>query len=293
MPFESIAILGPGLIGGSLVLALQARPNLKVRVWGRRQAAIDQLKKAGVVAYSTTDIGQAAKGADLVVLATPMEVMGDLGIQMLDHLGSETIEKTLVTDVGSAKGPVVEEMCGVFKDSPYHFIGSHPMAGSEQAGFCAAREDLFEGAACGLTPREEDPKELVDKVASFWKDLGCRIERMSPSEHDRRIAMVSHLPHVAASLLVMASVAKDRGSAAVAGSGFRDSTRIAAGDADLWLGILQQNRSEVVSALKVYQGEVAGLLAILEGMDDGAVRNFLAKAASIRKEMFSQPSSTS
>ena len=167
------------------------------------------------------------------------------------------------------------------------------MAGSEQAGFCAAREDLFEGAACVLTPREEDPKELVDKVASFWKDLGCRIERMSPSEHDRRIAMVSHLPHVAASLLVMASVAKDRGSAAVAGSGFRDSTRIAAGDADLWLGILQQNRSEVVSALKVYQGEVAGLLAILEGMDDGAVRNFLAKAASIRKEMFSQPSSTS
>ena len=280
MPFHSVAILGPGLIGGSLVLALQAREDIEVAIWARRQGALDELCEGGVTARSSTDLCEIVEGADLVILATPLPVMGELAQQVRERLG----EGTLVTDVGSVKAPVVGELDHVLEGTGAVFLGSHPMAGSEQSGFSAARADLYEGAPCVLTPTGSTRAEHLADLRAFWQSLGCHVVEMTAEEHDRRIALISHLPHVAASLLVDTALGIDPESALVAGSGFRDTTRVASGDPELWTGILAENRIASIAALEGFQERLAEVLGCLYREDDEELREFLARARDLRED---------
>ncbi|MEO7934320.1 MAG: prephenate dehydrogenase/arogenate dehydrogenase family protein [Chthoniobacterales bacterium] len=269
-PFREIAILGPGLLGASLALALAESSS--IRLWGRRPESIAEVRNFAPVC--TIDLAEAVKGADLVIFCTPIEVMGGIARQIVPFLG----EETLVTDVGSVKAGIVmelESICG-----PKRFLGSHPMAGSEQSGSAAARADLFIGAACIVTPTEKTPTANVEHIAQFWKNLECEVHCLSPETHDRQIAQISHLPHLLAGCLVNAVA--DPAAFQLAGQGFRDSTRIASGPPDMWRGILQSNRTQLLAALAALQSQIGLAEQLLQADDAAGLRNFLAAAKTKR-----------
>lgn len=261
------------------MLALRRlHPSARVHVWARRSQALEALARAGIADLLTTDAAEAAKNATLVLLATPVESMAPIAAQIAAHLSPECI----VTDVGSVKGSVVESVEAALGSARSSFLGSHPMAGSEKAGFEAARGDLFNGATCVVTPTGGTCESHLTRIVHFWTSLGCKVLTMSPQEHDRKIARISHLPHAVAAAVVRAALQADPSAAECTGNGFRDATRIAAGDPALWTGILLQNRTEVLAALNDARREMAELVEILSRMDEEALRRYLADAQSLR-----------
>ncbi|HET6406812.1 MAG TPA: prephenate dehydrogenase/arogenate dehydrogenase family protein [Chthoniobacteraceae bacterium] len=240
-----IAILGPGLLGGSLALALKARVKSHVSMWARRPDVVKKVRAQGCADNASTDLGEVVSGADTVVFATPVGVMADLARRIVPYLG----KGTLVTDVGSVKAPVCAELGPIFAGSPAHFIGSHPMAGSEQTGLEAARPDLFDGAVCIVTPNETAASEDVERATALWQAVGGHVRILPPEEHDAIVATISHLPHLLAAVLV--NTVSDVRPAAFdfCGPGFRDTTRIASGPTQMWTEILGENRVAVKAAL--------------------------------------------
>ena len=158
-----------------------------------------------------------------------------------------------------------------------------------RAGIEAARSDLFEGARCLITPTENSDPAAVQRVETFWQALGCSTESMSPAIHDRKVARISHLPHVAASALVLAALSSDPSAMTCVANGFRDSTRIAAGDPELWTGILSDNRAEVLASLTDLSTRITELVEILSNSDEEALRRFLAAAKSLRDQVPADP----
>ena len=276
----NIAVIGPGLIGGSLLLALRKRlPAANLRAWARRAGTVEDLKKIDPAIAASTDLQTAAGGAGLIVLCTPVDAMPAIAKQ----LAAMPLEPgCVVTDVGSVKTPVVTALEEIFSRTGSAFIGSHPMAGSERGGITASRADLFEGAACILTPTLFTADAALETVRKFWTLLGCRIIELQAEEHDRKIARISHLPHLAAIAVTLAALRGDKAASDCAGNGFRDVTRIASGDPELWAGIISQNRAEIIAALQDAHEIVGDLLAIIRSGDDGALVRLLREAQSLR-----------
>ena len=177
-------------------MAIRERcPGTRVTVWDRNPEVLSRVKDLGLAERVDTDVGSAVKEADLVVLCTPVGTMGDLAATFAPFVESCAV----VTDAGSVKLPVVEQLAPILGG---RFVGAHPMAGSERSGIEAAREGLFEGAPCIVTPDSDCDPKMVARVSEFWSSLGCRITRMTPPEHDRLVARISHLPHALAFALV-------------------------------------------------------------------------------------------
>jgi prephenate dehydrogenase len=242
MNFGAVAILGPGLIGGSLALALAERGLAKrLMIYARSPRALDAIRTAGVDAELTGNPSEAVQDADVVVLCVPIEAMAGLAREFRDALKPGA----LVTDVGSVKGSVDRDLAPLLEDRAL-WIGSHPMAGSEQAGFAAARADLFEGAAVIITPARHTQHEAERRAEDFWRALGARVVNLSPEIHDRYVAQISHLPHLLAAALVNQASEEAR---ELAGGGFRDTTRIASGSPTLWTEILSANSSAIAACL--------------------------------------------
>lgn len=242
---KRIAILGPGLLGGSLALALKARAGARVAIWARREEAVAAVRAQGCADDASTDLEKVVTGADTVVFATPIGVMPDLARKIAPRLSGGA----LVTDVGSVKAPVCAQLSEIFADGPGHFVGSHPMAGSEQTGLEAARDDLFDGAVCIVTPHATAAPATVKQAAALWEAVGGQVRILAPDEHDAIVAAISHLPHLLAAVLV--NVVSDTCPAAFdfCGPGFRDTTRIASGPPQMWTEILGENRAAVSHAL--------------------------------------------
>ncbi len=273
-PFSRISVLGPGLLGGSLALALQARrPDADLRLWARRPGAEAEIRARGIRAAFFTDASAACAGADLVILATPVETMPALA-EVIAR--TELAPDAVVTDVGSVKGSVVNALSPILGD---RFLGSHPMAGSEKTGIATARADLFEGAACLLTP---GPGQDARRLRALWESLGCRVLEMSPGEHDRKVARISHLPHWLAVVTTLAALRGDPEAVACAAGGFRDTTRVAGGDPDLWTGISLANREALLASLHEASSVLTELVEILAKPDEEALRRCLAEAKSLR-----------
>lgn len=273
-PERLITIYGPGLLGGSLALAIRQRfPGVKLRLWARRAAAEDGIRARGIDAEFFTDATAAAHGASLIILCTPVETMATLAQQIAL---AELPDDCLITDVGSVKGKVVSELEPIFGK---RFIGSHPMAGSEKTGIDVARANLFENAACLLTPRAG-----VDttRLRHFWETLGCRVLEMSPEDHDVKVARISHLPHMMAAITTLAALRTDPSAVACMAGGFRDTTRIAGGDPGLWTGIALGNRAALTAQLREASAALTELLEILDKPDEEALRRFLAEAKALR-----------
>jgi prephenate dehydrogenase len=278
MTFGTVAILGPGLIGGSLALALAERGLTKrLMIYARSPHALDAIRTAGVDAELTGNPSEAVREADIVVLCVPIEAMAGLVLEIRDALKPTA----LVTDVGSVKGSVDKEIAPLLEDRAL-WIGSHPMAGSEQAGFVAARADLFEGATVIVTPTKQTRPEAERRTIQFWESLGARVLKHDPQWHDVAVAQVSHIPHLVAAELV--NNVSDK-SMDAAGPGLRDTTRVASGSPDLWTEIIWANRESIRAALVPLILELQGIQDTLKGDDKSRLRDSLQYAHDLRAQM--------
>lgn len=274
---SKITVLAPGLIGGSVALASQHFfPQAKLAVWTRRAESLPALRSSLPKAEVGIDLAL-VRSSDLVVMAAPPAVLPDLVRSMLPFLGAST----LVTDVSSVKDSVEKNLAPLLQGKA-RWIGSHPMAGSEDSGLGAARAGLFQNAPVILTPSASTPATTTQDATSFWQALGARILTMSPSSHDEQVARISHLPHFISAALVLAAGKK---SLPLAGPGYRDTTRIAAGPAKLWSEILLENRRETLAALKDFRSSTDALAAALELGDAAALEKILDEAARIRRNL--------
>ncbi len=258
--FSQVTILGGGLLGGSLALALpQLENSPPVRLWARRAETADEARKIGI-ADVTTDIAEAVAGADLVVLAVPVGAMPDL-IQAAIAAGLS--RNCLVTDVGSVKGFPHQTIPPLLLGHGIDFIGSHPMAGSERNGLSAASADLFKNAACLLTNDEHVAGSKAAALERFWQSVGCRISWMSAAIHDSLVARISHLPHILAASGARVCL-QDISEGKFGGGGLRDTTRVAAGNAEMWAEILLENREAIAGPLRETIEDLREILASLE-----------------------------
>lgn len=279
--FRQLTILGPGLLGGSIGLAARHRKVAqRVVIWARRPDAADEAWKLGAADEATTDLRKATHDADLLVLATPIGTMAPLAQQFASYLTPGCV----VTDVGSVKYPVVTALSATLHGRA-RFVGSHPMAGSEQAGIEAARRELFEKAVCIVTPTDETDKDALELVYEFWKDIGCQVRTLSPTEHDEIIARVSHLPHVVAAAVVNVVCNDGAHPLNFVGPGFKDFSRIASGPPEMWTEICQQNRQEIGRALDAVIAELGKLRAALENNDGVELKAMLKRAKHFRDEL--------
>lgn len=243
---KHIAILGPGLLGGSVALALRNEASVEVRLWARRPEAVLQARAMDVAHLVTSSLTEAVEGADTVLLCVPVGAMEGLVRQILPALDPDA----LVTDVGSVKETVCRALAPLLRGRA-HFVGSHPMAGSEKAGIEAARPDLFHGAVCILTPENGLTTPIaIDRATALWERLGCRIRSLDPVVHDQVCAVISHLPHLSAAALVNTVEEVCPDAFAFCGTGFRDSTRIAGGLPAMWTEILLSNRQAVGESIR-------------------------------------------
>jgi prephenate dehydrogenase len=275
---RTVAILGPGLIGGSLAMALR-RGDVPwtVSLWTRRAESVAAVESALPGCRVSCDLASAIEGAQIVVLCTSPHAIEQSG----ERLAALLPHGIPVTDAGSVKERIVSALETTLGG---RFIGAHPMAGSEQSGILAARPDLYDGAICILTPTKNSAARALDAARHLWTSAGCRLHEMSPAAHDTAVARVSHLPHAAAAALVHAALAADRGFSVLAGSGYRDSTRVAAGPEGLWAEILLDNRKEVASGISDLQDRLETLKNAVAGGDRAAVETFLRTARALRAE---------
>lgn len=280
---QRLAVVGLGLLGGSVARAARtlglAREIVAV---GRDRERLAPARRDGTVDLATTDLGQGLEGADLVVLATPVATIARQLATVAALVGPEA----LVTDVGSTKAAIAREARRLAAARPLQFVGSHPMAGSEQSGYRAARADLFRGATVIVTPTDASEPGAVKGVVAFWEALGAgRTVVMDPEAHDRAVAAVSHLPHLAACALVDAVERLDPAAFDLAARGFRDTTRLAAGDPELWEQIFLANREAVGTATRRFLEAVGDLCALIEQGDAAAVRARLARLQARREAL--------
>lgn len=281
MNFGTVAILGPGLLGGSLALALAERGLAqRLMIYARSPHRLDEIRLAGVDAELTQNPSEAVREADVIVLCVPIEAMHGLVREFRDALKPTA----LVTDVGSVKGSVDRDLAPLLEDRA-QWIGSHPMAGSEQAGFAAARANLFDGATVILTPTKQTHREAKHRAEKFWTALGARLVEISPEKHDKMVAAVSHIPHLLASALVNHVI--KHGDLDLAAGGFRDTTRVAAGSATLWNEILLANRHAVAAQLGFLLDELKTLQEALE-KGDAASKSLLLAALKTAQDARSQ-----
>jgi prephenate dehydrogenase len=227
---------------------------------------------------------EAVEGADIVVFCLPVLTMPEVAKACV----SSFAENCIVTDVGSTKADLVVQMEKIFKNSKAVFIGSHPIAGSEETGLNAARADLYRNSAVVVTPSHRKIDKTVVSVRRFWEGLGSRVFMMDPSEHDRTIALTSHVPHLVASMLVN-DVYRDGDSAVrFCGTGFRDATRIAAGSEDIWHDIVKSNRVAVGRELKEFAGILDRVNKMIKKGDFDGVRDFLSDTRQKRQKFEEQ-----
>ena len=276
MHFRKITIVGVGLLGGSLGLAIKKR-RLAREVVGfvRRAASIAECKKARAVDSCTRDLAEAVAGADLIILCTPLAQMQPLLKEMLPSIKRGAI----VTDVGSVKATVVKELEGLVAKAGGHFIGSHPMAGAEKTGVAAARADLFANAMCIVTPTKKSDAAALRRTEQFWKAVGARVMRLTPEVHDELVARSSHLPHVTAATLanLVLNPAHPKAQPLLCANGFRDTTRIASGSPEMWRDIALANRKNLSKSLAMFIVDLKKVQAVLAKGDGKAIEKFFSR----------------
>ncbi len=273
---DRVAIVGVGLLGGSIGLALRAVGFTGRRIGiGRRMSSLNKALAYDAVDEVTCEPAEGVAGAKLVILGAPVGMFADLLRRMAPGLEPGT----LVTDVASTKAEVVR-LTSRLLPRGVRFVGSHPMAGSEKTGVEYARADLFDDALCILTPTKSTSRETIRQVEAFWRALGARTTRLAPRKHDQLLARISHLPHAVASALVR--IARARGAIELAGPGFGDSTRIASGDAAMWTDIFRTNAGGMMEAIDLLIAELQKLRGRLAKDDAKAIEKWLASSKTTR-----------
>jgi len=269
--WDTVAIVGVGLIGGSIGMALRRRKLAKNVVGvGRRQSSLRAARRVEAVSHTTIDIDRGVAEAQLVIVCTPVD-------QIVEHVrraAQHCPERTLITDAGSTKQTIAAALdSGLAREC--RFLGSHPLAGSEKTGPQNASADLFEGRVAILTPTKNTRAEDFDSLEEFWQSLGSVVVRMSPEEHDEAMALTSHLPHLAAAALALSVPEK---YFRLVGPGLLDTTRIAGGDPELWRQILTHNRANALAALEQFGAKLSALRAALRNNNQEELVRLLAQS---------------
>ncbi len=281
MLWNKVAVLGLGLLGGSIGLGLRKRQAAGiVAAYARREKTVAEGLAAGAADVISTDLMEVVEGADIIILCTPVFQMGNLAGRICSGLKPGAV----VTDVGSVKGCVIRDVEEPIRLCGGHFIGSHPMAGSEKTGVQSARADLLVDAACVVTPTPRTHMESLQVLEDFWKALGARVLRMDAATHDELVARSSHLPHVL-SAAIAHYVLDPRWPSEQPGlcsTGFRDTSRLASGSPEMWRDICLSNRSAILQALNEWDAELKVFRAALEAADDQKVLDYLISAKSRR-----------
>lgn len=283
MQWNKIALIGVGLLGGSIGLAARQKKLARSVVgFVRRRASLAECKKAGAVHRAVVDLRQAVTGADLIILCTPISQMGRLANEMLPFVQ----KGALVTDVGSVKTSVLEEVESSVERAGAHFIGSHPMAGSEQTGVKAARADLFQGAICVVTPTVQSSPAALARVEKLWRALGSRVLRLSPELHDQLVSRSSHLPHLIAAVLAHTVLAPGapQMQRQLCANGFRDTTRIASGSPEMWRDIDLANCKNLLDALESFTTNLKAVRAFLQTAHAEELTKFFQEAKTRRDQ---------
>jgi prephenate dehydrogenase len=274
----TVTIIGVGLIGGSIGMALRSeRLASRVVGVGRNLQTLRQACDRGILDHATTDLEEGVSSAEVVVVCTPV-----------DRIPSDVCQAaaaapagSLIMDAGSTKRQIVEAVeadpAGI--DA---FVGAHPIAGSERSGAVHARMGLLRDRACVLTPTHRTRQDLVSRARDFWTRLGARVVEMSPTEHDEVLAYTSHLPHALAAALTLAVPPSWQ---ALAAGAFRDGTRVAASDTDLWTAIFRDNRGPVLKALAAFEERVAAFKYAVMTDDAEAIRDWWEDARR-RRQLF-------
>ncbi len=276
---QHLAILAPGLLGSSVARAARARGRVgTITVWARRAETRAALRGQSWLDEVADTPEQAVARASLVVLAAPVDRIIELDRQIAPHLAAGAI----VTDVGSVKGPICAAAGAHARPPGACFIGSHPMAGSEKTGWEHGQPGLFENRVCFVTPTADAPAAALRSLEDFWRGLGATVVVAAPEKHDEIVAHVSHLPQAVATSLACALAGKDGQWRHLAGNGLRDTTRIAAGDATMWVEIFQQNRDAVLHALARQEAELAAFRLALERSDWAEIRARLERGKAWR-----------
>jgi prephenate dehydrogenase len=282
--FERMVIAGVGLIGGSLGLAARGRSLVgEVVGYGRGEENLKIARDRGAIDRYSRSPEEAADGADLVVLAVPVRSLRPVAERMLPHARQDAV----VIDVGSVKGKVVQSLSPLVR-SPAAFVGCHPIAGTEHSGAANALPNLFEGQLCIVTPTPSTVPRALARVRGFWERLGMRVESMPPADHDRLLALVSHLPHVVAYALVTAIERErvaDRDPLSYSGGGLRDTTRIASSHAEMWRDIFLDNHAEVLRAIGEFSAALERLRQMIEREDAAPLEAALDRARGARSRL--------
>jgi prephenate dehydrogenase len=280
---ERLAIVGVGLLGGSVAKAVRAHGLAREIVGvGRDLTRLEPARRDGTLDRVTTDLAAGIAGADRVVLAATVIANESL----LVPVWRTAAPGAIVTDVGSTKRGIVaaaERLAPSRRDVA--FVGSHPMAGSEKAGYAVARVDLFQNAIVVVTPTDTTAPATAKSIAEFWMAQGARVVTLDPATHDRAVAAISHLPHVAAWALVDAVMRFEPEAMAVAARGFKDTTRIAASDPDVWREILLDNREALRASLVSYRGALDDLEALLDPARASELTAYLARIKTVRERL--------
>ncbi len=276
--FKQITILGIGLIGASLAYSCRQRKLAdKIVGFGRNAGNLKKAQEKKVIDSGSTDLKTAVEGSDLIVLCTPVGVLVERVREMLPFLQNGCI----ITDAGSVKGPLVEKIDTLLPNT-VHYVGAHPIAGGEQSGLEAAREDLLTGAKCIITPTASTQTEALQRVTEFWSAVGMQTLTMDAHEHDTVFGALSHLPHVVAYAL-MNTVANVKTAShgdilSMSGGGLKDITRIASSDPVMWRDICLQNKRPVVTLINQFQSALENIKTLIEQDQAEALQETFAKA---------------
>lgn len=272
--FKKTVIIGTGLIGGSLGLALKKK-HLTGRVVGlsRRLKNARLAKKIGAIDQVGVSL-EAVRDADLVILAVPIEAILNIAKKIAKKLKKDCI----VMDVGSTKEKIVSKLSAIIPN----FLGCHPLAGSEKRGAANILEKIFEGSLCILTPDRKTKKDTLRKIKLLWAKLGAQTIILSPKKHDQVLAFTSHLPHAIAFSLIDCV---PRNFLNLSSSGLKDTTRIAGSDEALWGEIFLSNRANLLKALSIFQMSLAALKLALENQDKSLLVKILKAAKNKREKL--------
>ncbi|MEA3506180.1 MAG: prephenate dehydrogenase/arogenate dehydrogenase family protein, partial [Elusimicrobiota bacterium] len=280
-------IAGVGLIGGAIGLDFKKR-NLAGTVfgWGRNLKKLEKAVKMGAIDTASLHYEEAVSGADLIILATPPDVI----LKQMKDILPYVQGGAAIIDVGSIKQPIVEAAAKAgFKKRGAEFVGCHPMAGSDKTGVSNACPGLFDGAPCIVTPRDNSG-EIIEKIIKLWKDLGSKVIVMDPAEHDRAVGAVSHLPHVMATVLIntVAEYMETPDKAAgISGASLAETTRVAKASPELWYDIYSGNKENLIQAIKEAEAKLEEFRKVLEKGNEEKTIEIMDKAKRFREKLWS------
>lgn len=279
--YEKITVIGTGLIGGSLGLAIKKNKIArKVIGYGRNYNKLKLAKIAGAVDLITTDLKEAVKDSDIIILCLPIRLI----LKFSKKISGLVKKGCIITDAGSTKSEIVKSSTKIFKNA--YFVGSHPLAGSHNSGIKFAKQDLFEDSTSVITPIKNTDKTAVKKIKFIWERIGAKVILMTPEEHDRLVSLTSHLPHLVAVSLTNTVLDKNiKKIKQMIASGFKDTTRISASSSILWSDICFTNKTNIIKGIEKFKNQLTEIERALKNNNFKKLKSLLKKAKLKREKI--------